>query len=391
MLTAILMAILLGIVLYGVFRASSKAAEKVNVKNLAHFSTVRSEEIAEEITLGRITQAESDQLQKDLLAEEKSQTSVAVFNHRSSPRLVQMILAVFLSIAVLGSVALYQKIGFLREVQFTQKIEQGGLTPLLLKDFLQFRADKYSRAEDWYFVAQDHLSRNEYTQALVAFDTAIEKLPEDVENKVNVLVEYAQTIFYANQGKVTDKMMLIVDQALAIDPNQPTALGLKGVAAFEKQDYRAAILAWQKAVLAGSNVTERSALIEGIQKAREMGGISETEIPTLISHRIRIQLQANSSVYRNDDSVILVYAKVPDRPMPIAIKRIPLSSYDTEIELTNLDNLMPGMTLADAKTVDIVVRVANAADADLTKGKIIGTMTAISSDTKGVLMIPVSF
>ncbi|MCZ2723329.1 hypothetical protein O1D97_17380 [Marinomonas sp. 15G1-11] len=388
MLAWLFMAVILIVVVFYVLRSVISITKKNDIELATNFSVIRRKEIEEEVAFGRLNEQEAKQLKDDLALEETIKSSIYgyIVNNRST----QLWLGVFVILTVLGSVSLYEKLGFSKEVVFTSNISNNSMTPEKLSTFLSFRANKYNRAEDWYFVAQDYLSQNAYLEALPAFEKALNQMEGDVDNKIRVSVEYAQAIFYSNDQKVSEKMKFVVDEILSLNPNQATALGLKGIAEFDSQNYRGAIMAWQKAILNGQNMNERSALLEGIQKAREAGNVSEVDVPSLIKQKITIKLDLNGVQSIDPQNVFLVYAKLPDQAMPIAIKRLSVNEITDLIELTNLDNLMPGSTLADAKKVDVVVKLSKLTDSDLTQGKIIGEKKGVLVENTKLLTIPVS-
>lgn len=340
--------------------------------DLANFSKVRAAEIDDECQSGRISDAEASVLKADLateinLASEPSKTIGDNFTQNAG-RLPSQMFALILVMATLGSVALYQHLGFSKEVIFTEKMRSGNITQEGMSEFLLFRAEKNQRPQDWFFVAQDKVSQQDYLGAQFAFEQALNNPPEDPNDVVVILTEYAQSIFFANQRKVDPKLESVIAQILAIDANNSTALGLQGIIEFDRGAYKEAVLVWQQAIKFGASIAEREGLLQGIQQAREIGGITQEQVPSLISHKIKLSFSIENPEKLASDAVFLVYAKLPLRPMPIAIKRLGHEALLSQVELTNLDNLMPGMTLAEAQKVDLVVKLASSSDQDLTKG-----------------------
>jgi len=112
-------------------------------------------------------------------------------------------------------------------------------------------------------------------------------------------------------------------------------------------------------------------------------------VPSLISHKIKLSFSIVNPEKLAADAVFLVYAKMPMRPMPIAIKRLDKQAILAQVELTNIDNLMPGMTLAQAEKVDLVVKLAKATDQDLTKGLEIAKLTDVLVNQNKVFHISI--
>ncbi len=260
-------------------------------KKLPDFSAIRQQEINEELDAGRISAEEAKQLKQDLMAEvsltskqTKSQGKVSSGANYFS----YQILATFIAISCLGALALYQHLGFNNEVAFTEEIKQGEVTQKSMTDFLSYRAHKYSRAQDWYWFGKDKIELEDYQAAKDAFEKALSIPSENGEDVLMILVEYAQSIFFANGQQIDNQLEEVITKILSINPLQPTALGLQGIIEFDRKNYQQAILAWQKAIHSGAAFTERASLLEGIRQAREIGNISTEQVPSLISHKIKL-------------------------------------------------------------------------------------------------------
>jgi len=361
-------------------------------KKLPDFSAIRQQEINEEFEAGRISAEEAKQLKQDLTAEvsltNKQGKSERQANSQSSHFSYQ-IFAVFIAISFLSALALYQHLGFNNEVVFTEKIKQGEVTQESMTAFLSYRAHKYNRAEDWYWLGKDKVELEDYQAAKDAFEQALLIPSENDEDVLMILVEYAQSIFFANEQQIGDQLEDVITQILAINSAQPTALGLQGIIEFDRQNYQQAILVWQKAIHSGASFTERASLLEGIQRAREIGSISIEQIPSLVSHKIKLTLSVEGVNKLASDALFLVYARTAAQPMPVAIKRIFPAQLNGIIELTNLDNLMPGMSLLDVSKVDVVVKLARQSDQDLTKGKEVGYLRNVVVNSSDVLEIAI--
>ncbi|WP_421855118.1 tetratricopeptide repeat protein [Marinomonas sp.] len=355
------------------------------------FVSVRRKEIAEEEEAGRLTASEYSQLLLDVDSETKSIDGRQKRFFHNDIFFARWVMLAVVVVAVLGSVSLYQQIGYSKEVAFTKDLQTQQLTPQKVTDFLKYHSARYDRVEDWYYLATDYVSAEKYQEAVVAFETALEKLPKNAENRVNLLVEYAQALFYANGGQSSEKMLKVVDTILQVAPTQVTALDLKGVAHFSQQNYLGAVLAWQEAIRYSGHSTERFALLSAISKARELGRIDYQQVAPIITDQLAVKIEwdAGELTWQRDD-ILLVYALVKGQKMPIAIQRVFPEDLAQPILLTNLDSLMPTMTLAEADKVDLVVKLANINDNDLTKGRIIGIKRGLLTNRKEIFVIKVA-
>ncbi|WOD06596.1 hypothetical protein [Marinomonas sp. GJ51-6] len=372
---------------YSITLGSAKNADK----SQQNFANVRRAEIAEEVDAGRLTELESKQLLKDIEHESNQDSTMRPYSFGSDFRLAHWVMLLIISIAVLGSVSLYQWMGYSKEVAFTQDLQSQQLTPEKVSDFLQYRSRRYDRAEDWYYEATNFVSAGKYNEAVVAFEKALEKLPESAENRISLLVEYAQTIFYASDNQSSDKMRRVVDQILNDVPTEATALGLKGVSEFDQKNYLGAVLAWQEAIRYNPRSAERIALMSAINKAREEGNIGYDQVDPIITDQIAVKIEwdpSNLQWHAND--VLLVYALAEGQKMPVAIQRVFPDELGQPILLTNLDALMPTATLAEMEQVNLVVKLSSVNDNDLTKGQIIGIKEGSVINSKEIIVIKVS-
>ncbi|MBJ7549277.1 c-type cytochrome biogenesis protein CcmI [Marinomonas ostreistagni] len=353
------------------------------------FLAIRKQEVEEERLAGRLTDSEAQQLHQDISSEARYINEHGTLILNREVRWARLFLSGAVAIILVGSVTLYHKLGFAPDVLFTQKMLERSANDQDIADFLDYRVARYDRAEDWYYLASEQVLAQDYPSAIASYRQVLEKLGPESEDRINVQVELAQAMFYANNNMVSDSMRETVAEVLKATPNNVKALGLQGIIHFDAAQYEAAILTWQKAIQLGTDRQERLDLLSGIAAARKQGGITEEQVPALISHRLQLKLILASGSVQQDD-VYLVYAKAPDQAMPVAIQRISAQEFDAPIVLTNIDNLMPGKTLAEVTTVDIIVKRSNSLAQDLSQGEIVGHLSSVPSRSGKIFKVKVS-
>jgi cytochrome c-type biogenesis protein CcmH len=94
----------------------------------------------------------------------------------------------------------------------------------------------------WAMLGRSYATLRRFSDASMAYQRAVALIPNDAP----LLTEYADVLAMANGRNVQGEPEKIVQQALAIDPNNIKAMALAGTAAFQRQDYPEAILWWQK-------------------------------------------------------------------------------------------------------------------------------------------------
>lgn len=392
----LVMALMIAASLVYFFATLQKSLAHEEGDKAASFVVTRTAEIANEQEVGRLTSEEAIALLKDLANESQHAQAAGDPLTRRHPFLQSLVstkyvlLGVF-ALVTLGSVSLYQSLGYSKEVAFSQALATKTNTHKMTLDFLQYRSERYDRAEDWYYLANDLMSSGQYVQAMAAFQNALARLPVGSADQAEVLVRYAQAIFYNNGNLSSPEMETAVDKVLALEPKNATALGLKGVAEFDHKAYLDAVKTWQEAARYNENATERQTLLGAIQSARQAGGISYQQVPALITRQIALRvIWDQNRIQWHSDDVLLVYAVAPGSKMPVAIRRVYPQDLNRPVILTNLDNLMSKQSLEDVGNVDLVVKLSKITAKDLTKGQVIGIKKAVPSNTKAIYAINVT-
>ncbi|MCO4786895.1 c-type cytochrome biogenesis protein CcmI [Marinomonas atlantica] len=353
------------------------------------FLAIRKSEVEEERNAGRLTDSEAEQLHDDIVSEANYINNHGNLTLHTKTRLARTLLAAMVAVVLVGSVALYHHLGFAPDVAFTQKMIDSSADEKDISEFLNYRVARYDRAEDWYYLASEQVLAQNYIEAIASYRQVLKKLAPDSEERINVKVELAQAMFYANNNTVSSEMRYQVESVLAKDPDNVKALGLQGIVDFDAGEYKNAILVWQKAIRLGQDRQERFDLFSGIAAARKQGGISEEQVPALITHRLQLQLVLDKGTLSEND-VFLVYAKLANQPMPVAIQRITATQFSAPIVLTNIDNLMPGKTLSEVEQVDVVVKRSRNDAQDLTQGQKVGYLSSLPSNSSKIFKVNVS-
>jgi cytochrome c-type biogenesis protein CcmH len=173
-----------------------------------------------------------------------------------------------------------------------------------------------------------------------------------------LLGQYAQALFFADGNRFTQQVVTALDNAFAVDSSNQTVLGLKGIQAFERKEYKLAITFWQGAAQQlDPSSNDWQALQNGIKKARNLiGDTAEVQLAVTLSIDKNIQYTADQLVF-----VAAVEADGP--PMPIAARKLVASQLPTEILLSDNDALMEGRNLSTAGKIRVIARLSSSGTA----------------------------
>jgi cytochrome c-type biogenesis protein CcmH len=95
-------------------------------------------------------------------------------------------------------------------------------------------------AEGWGMLARSWTVLGDTPKAIAAYRRALPLSPSDAV----LHADFADALAASQGHRIEGEAMKLVEQALAIDPDQPKALSLAGTAAFNRGDFAAAVRHW---------------------------------------------------------------------------------------------------------------------------------------------------
>ena len=236
-----------------------------------------------------------------------------------------------------------------------------------------------------YVLAQRLLVSNDIQGAVAEYRHIVAHEPE----AVNVRAELAQALFFANGSRMSPEVLREVTQVLEAQPDNTTALGLAGIAAFDREDFREARSFWQRALAQltpGSNAAQ--ALAAGVARAEQalveagdqpaVGESGSGPAPSQTSavaqadgavpagagaskdssNRIAVTVTLSDTVKSSPDTPVFIYARTAESPMPLAIVRLSAADLPAEVVLDESRAMMPGRSLKTVDEVQLVARLA---------------------------------
>ncbi|MGH8743764.1 MAG: c-type cytochrome biogenesis protein CcmI, partial [Burkholderiales bacterium] len=120
-----------------------------------------------------------------------------------------------------------------------------GVTEQQMREMVDRLAERLKANPDdgkgWAILGRSYGVLSRFDEAAKAYANAVERLP----NNADVLADYADVLAMAQNGRLQGKPERIIERALKINPDNPKALALAGTVAFEKKDYRNAVVYWE--------------------------------------------------------------------------------------------------------------------------------------------------
>ena len=286
-------------------------------------------------------------------------------------------------VPVLG-LSLYLHFGASDKVELTREFSQ---PPQSLEEMVarleRAAAAQPDSAEGLYFLGRAYMAQNRPADAARVFERAANLAGRQPE----LLGQWAQAQYFADDKKWSDKIQALTDEALKADPKEVTSLGLLGIAAFEDQRFEQAIGYWQRLMTElPEGDASRAALEGGIAKAREQlqasGGKVETAPVAKAMASIKVSVDLADAVKASalpGDSVFIFARAVSGPPAPLAVKRVTVADLPITVELGDVDAMMPQLKLSNFPEVQLVARISRAGQP--TAGEWVGRSGPLASST----------
>ncbi len=214
------------------------------------------------------------------------------------------------------------------------------------------------------------MAGEDFPAASAAFERLVQRAPEDPE----ALALAAQSRFLASGRDLDEQAQLYAERALAVNPEQRTALGLLGMASFEAGVYPAAIAYWERLrALEAKESPGYAMLTEVIELARQRSGAAsvtaaegaptaeagEAEGPNSeAAPGILVDLRLADAQAADPRAVVFVFARPEGRAgMPVAVRRLQAAELPVQLRLTDSD-AMAGQLLSEAGRVVVTAQLS---------------------------------
>ncbi len=130
-------------------------------------------------------------------------------------------------------------------------------------------AKKDTQAGELYILARQLKDVNEFSLSREVYEEIYDRFQKELDG--NVIAEFAQVLFLSNEKKFDERLKTVLDEALLKNPNNPSALTLKGLFELENNNISLTIDLWNRAVPFLNSEKERNdlkALIEAVKKRK---------------------------------------------------------------------------------------------------------------------------
>ena len=238
-----------------------------------------------------------------------------------------------------------------------------------------------------------YMGQGQYPLASQIYSHMVSLAPEAPQ----LLAYAAQARYLANNRTLDDQAKLWADQAVSLNPRQQTALGLLGMAAYEKEAYDEAIKHWRVLrAMSPDGTTEADVLDDLLARAGSALGIEPTVTDMVGASAQPASLTLDIAFAEvPSSSTGIVFLVVRDagatRGMPIAVKRLQVSELPARVTLTDSDS-MAGQKLSARSEVSVSAHLsltgsASSADAPFKSENLLAVPVS-SDEVVSVILAP---
>ena len=274
----------------------------------------------------------------------------------------------------------------------TGELEPEELKGIPMSDFvytLQRRAQKEQNVPELWFILGNTFMQvqadnpADQMNMLESATKALRRAHYLEESNIEYALAYTQALLAKNQGQLDIESRKILNEVLSQSPNNPSALMMMAMAAYQSGEYQAAIAGWERLLAMGGNQPgyERAQTIlqNSIRQARlRLEEQSQTAEGQQLSFVVTLGDQVNANM---NQGFLMVYAQAESGPpMPLAIKKLPLpQQFPVSVTLSDEDAMMPSMKISSVEQVKVTARLSQTGQATPQTGDWFGTTAGIAT------------
>lgn len=222
-------------------------------------------------------------------------------------------------------------------------------------------------AEGWTMLARSWVVLGEPARAVQVYRQALDAGVKDAA----LLADFADALAVADGHRIEGEALQRVQQALALDPDQPKALSLAGTAAFDRADYAGAVTHWAHLQAVGPSdhplVRQMTAgLAEARQRLAQAGGQPAATAPrntpavpaaAFVAGTVRLAPELADRVLPDD--TVFVFARAEQGPrMPLAVLRGQVKDLPLRFQLDDSQAMTPNLKLSSQNAVVVGARIS---------------------------------
>jgi cytochrome c-type biogenesis protein CcmH len=275
-------------------------------------------------------------------------------------------------------------------------------------------------------LGEENKSSGYFVKSAGYYNTLVQLKPQDA----SLWADFADVQAMVSGGVLAGHPTMMINKALALDPNNPKAIALAGAAAMERGDYAVSIKYWEKLKAIVPPGSEDAQMVDNaIKQARDAlargdrpapvqpgmqgdnlsadmgsappmmgggappmmggGGMGGDQEPVVSSGKERITgtvtlSPALKSKVKAGDTLFVVAVAESGPPMPLAVMRVQASDLPLKFSLDDTMSMAPQLRLSNFDRVVVKARITSSGQPMAQPGDLQGVSATLKPGTNGV-------
>ncbi len=310
--------------------------------------------------------------------------------HKLSPLVASIIV-----FTVALSVGMYDAVGRPGVPSGRSGVDNGNLPPMdeVIVSLEARLAENPDDIGGWNMLGRTYMTMRDYAAAADTYEKIMEL--EGAQN-AQTMVDLAIAIINRDQSPIEGRTASPIENALALDPNNQSALFYSGVAAANRGDTDTAAERWE--ILLGLNpppevrsiLEQNIAIWRGEEPAPAPPPAAAATAPepgddAVVSARISLSEEAMANITQN--ASVFIIARDPAAPSPpIAVARRMLTDLPAVVSLTDAQSMVAGRNLSAFAEIELLARVSLSGGPAAQSGDWFGSMLVRPAENNSVML-----
>jgi cytochrome c-type biogenesis protein CcmH len=321
--------------------------------------------------------------------------------YRESRRLTPLVATVIVFTVAL-SAGLYNYVG-------SPNVASAGARSEALPDMESVMASLTRRLDEnpddingWKMLGRSQMTLRRFGDAVTTYERVMEL---EAGQNAQTLVDLALAILSRDGTAIEGRTAALLESALALEPNNPSALFYSGVASANRGDMDLAAARWE--ILLGLNPPpeirtileqrvaewrgepvkpfEHPVVDQGTAEQAPAEEVATADPDAVVTARVSLSENAISAI--TADANVFIIARDPAQPSPpIAVDRVRVSELPAVVSLGDAQSMVAGRTLSAFEEFELLARVSLSGSPAATSGDWFGTLIVRPADKRSVFL-----
>ena len=318
-------------------------------------------------------------LERELLTDTKTVFATDLRAGRWMATLVTLLVVPLLAMGFyqqVGDTSLVARLIDAQNTEADNTLKEAPSMAILVQRLAERLQKEPNNVDGWLILGRSYLVIGDAVNGLAALERAYALVPKNVL----VALTYAEALAQTNDGNLSGRPAKIIETIFESHPNDPNALWMRGMLAFQQGQYAEAVHLWVSLrSLSPNNDKDMVILDELIHKARakispDMAALMPSaEVVSPLAPtppvspsflKLRITL---ADVFKDqldpEDSLFIFARALEGPPIPVAAYRARAADLPIELELNDSMAVLPSMRLSQFSRVMVSARISKTREA----------------------------